>query len=109
MESKRVSNSNKSLVIISRGRWLFLGSLLLGITCGLLFYLAQDRLYKSAAILIDKRQVPPDQTTSSKQEGLGVVVSAVAPLVVSRSNLESIINEEGLYADLSEDFSLAVH
>ena len=91
---------NNFLDSMSRGRWLILGGILLGATCGLLLYLTQDKVYKSEALLSYQQQGGLSQPVLNEQVAMDDVVSAVIPEVMSRDNLEKLIKDQGIQADL---------
>ena len=106
MESQLVLRLYNYLDFIPLRMWLIVGSPLFGITCGLIFYLSQDKVYKSEAILTYQHLVTPSQASPDNQNDLGEMVKTVTPRVVSRSSLINIVREENLYPDLLEDLSI---
>jgi polysaccharide chain length determinant protein (PEP-CTERM system associated) len=103
MESEQRLQLKRYLDTLSRRKWMIIAGFLLGISCGLIFYLKQEKVYKSEALLSYQQQkINPSQMSPDEQAGIRDVVSTLSQLVLSRTSLEKIIKEENLYKDLRE-------
>ncbi|NTV51227.1 MAG: hypothetical protein HGA69_00115 [Desulfobulbaceae bacterium] len=88
----------KVIDLVGRRRALIISCILLGITVGLGVYLKQPKQYSSTALLsYEKQKVNPSQMSPDVKEELNDIVSTLTQLVISRTSLEKIINDEGLY------------
>ena len=97
-ESPQVSQLKRYLDTISQRKWLILCGFMIGITCGLIFYLKQDNVYKSEVLLSSQQQqINPSRTFPDEQVGIRELVSTLAEIVVSKPSLEKLIKEEDLY------------
>ncbi len=107
MQSQSGLQQKRYLETITRRKWLILGCLLLGITCGLIFYLKQTNVYRCETLLsyqqpkISTSQMSPDEQANTRD-----IISTLTQIVVSRSSLEKMINEENLYADLRAELPM---
>ncbi|MFC1831134.1 GumC family protein [Thermodesulfobacteriota bacterium] len=98
MESQQVLQLKGYLNTISRRKWLILSGVLLGLTCGLFFYLKQDKVYEGKALLIYQPQEQnSSQMPSDEQAEIQNVVNSLTQIIVSQSSLEKIIIQEDLY------------
>lgn len=100
MESnvEQIQQLQSILQIVFRRRVLLLSCLLFALTAGLILYLLQDKYYQTSALIVYQQQkVNPAKMSPDEQGRLKDVVSTLAPLVTSRTNLEDIINSEKLF------------
>lgn len=99
MQSEQRRLIKHNLDILLRRKRIILFFLLLGIICGLGQYLRLPKIYKCSALIKYQRQSinptvmsPDDIRTRTKD-----VVDTVSQQIMSRSSLESLIKEFGLY------------
>ncbi len=84
--------------IIFRYRWLIICSLTVSLTMGLIRALTAERIYQaSTMILIQPQEVPADYVRSVVSAGIEERISTISQQIMSRTNLEKIINQFGLY------------
>lgn len=103
MESQRFTNIRQYLDIVARRKKLILSCILLGISCGLIFYLTQEKIYQGQALLSYQQQkVSPSQMSPDEEAGIRDIVSTLSQIVTSRSSLEEIIINEELYPEVRE-------
>ena len=107
MESWHFSHIRHYWEIVSRRKGLILSSILLSITCGLIFFSIQEKVYKGEARLSYQQQkINPYQMSPDEQTEKADIVSRLTQIVTSRSNLEKIILEEDLYANLRKNLKV---
>ncbi len=107
MQSQSGLQQKRYLETITRRKWLILGCLLLGITCGLIFYLKHDNVYRCETLLsYQQPKISTSQMSSDEQATTRDIISTLTQIVVSRSSLEKMINEENLYADLRAELPM---
>ncbi|PIE00979.1 MAG: hypothetical protein CSA81_13180 [Acidobacteria bacterium] len=109
MESnvEQVQQIQKILQIILRRRVILLFFLLSALTICIGFYLTQDKIYKASALIIYQQQkVNPAKMSPEERGKLANVVSTLSPLIMSRTNLESIIESQKLFIKERESKSM---
>ena len=86
--------------IIVRRRWLILIPLCLTLTLGLVATLTADKTYKaSTLILVQQQSVPTEYVRSVVTSSINQRINTISQQILSRSNLEKIIDQFGLYED----------
>lgn len=89
--------------LVFRNKALIITCLLLAISAGLAYYLIQPKTYQGTALLSYQQQrINPAQMSPDEQENIRDIVSTLTDIVTSRTNLEKIITNEGLYPDLQK-------
>ncbi len=100
MESnvEQVQQVQKILQVILRRRILLLFFLLSALTVCLGYYLIQDKTYTASALIVYQQQkVNPAKMSPEERGKLANVISTLSPLIMSRTNLESIIESQKLF------------
>jgi polysaccharide chain length determinant protein (PEP-CTERM system associated) len=88
------------LEIIIRRRWLILIPLCLFLTLGLVYTLTAPKTYQaSTTILIQPQKVPTDYVQSIVTTDIGQRIDSISQQILSRTNLEKIIKQYGLFQD----------
>nr|WP_319491270.1 GNVR domain-containing protein [uncultured Desulfobacter sp.] len=83
-----------------RGRWLLIVPLCISLTLGLGMTLTAKKSYQaSTSILVQPQRVPTNYIRSVVSSTIGERISTISQQVLSRSNLEQIIDQFGLYED----------
>lgn len=86
--------------IIVRQRWLILIFVSISITMGLIKTLKSTRIYEATTmILVQPQKVPQSFVRSVVSTGIESRISTISQQIMSRSNLEKIINQFGLFSD----------
>lgn len=108
MNTDQRQRIKKNLDILLRRKRIIIACLLLGAAIGIGHYLTKPKIYKSTALINYQRQSvnpsamsPDDVRTSTKD-----VVETIKQQIMSRSSLESIIKEFGLYAELQQSLPM---
>jgi polysaccharide biosynthesis transport protein len=98
MDSQQRQQIKKYIDLII-GRWrLILTCLLIFTAAGFVNYLRTTKVYQSTALLSYERQrINPSRMAPEEEQRLRDTVSTLSQLVMSRSNLEGIINQFSLY------------
>ena len=79
-------------------RWLIIISLSVSLTLGLARTILMDRTYESSTlILVQPQEVPSDYVQSVVSSGIESRLNTISQQIMSRSNLEKIIDKFGLY------------
>ncbi len=102
MESnvEQVQQIQKILQIILRRRVILLLFLLSALTICVGYYLTQDKIYTASALIIYQQQrVNPAKMSPEERGKLSNVVSTLSPLIMSRTNLENIIESQKLFPE----------
>lgn len=88
------------LEIIIRRRWFIVIPLCLFLTMGLLYTLTAPKTYQaSTTILIQPQKVPTDYVQSIVTTDIGQRIDSISQQILSRTNLEKIIKQYGLFQD----------
>jgi polysaccharide chain length determinant protein (PEP-CTERM system associated) len=88
------------LDIIVRRRWLIVIPLCLTLTLGLVLTLVVPKTYQaSTLILVQQQSVPTEYVRSVVTSSINQRINTISQQILSRSNLEKIIDQFGLYAD----------
>ena len=83
-----------------RGRWFLIIPLCISLTLGLGMTLTANKTYEaSTLILVQPQRVPTNYIRSVVSSSIGERISTISQQVLSRSNLEQIIDQFGLYED----------
>jgi len=91
---------DSTLKMLLRRRWLIVGPLFLGALGGLLYSRSQPSLYRSDAIVqVVPQRIPDTYVQSTVTERVEDRLSSLAQQVLSRTQLEAVIVEFGLYPD----------
>ncbi len=89
--------------IVLRYKWLIILFLAVSLSIGLVRTLIADRTYEaSTLILVQPQKVPRNYIRSVVSTDIEARISTISQQIMSRSNLEKIIDQFGLYQD-SED------
>jgi len=92
--------------IVVRYRWLILIPLCISLSLGFAYTLIAPRTYEATtSILIQPQRVPTEYVQSIVSENLNRRLDTIARQILSRTNLEKIIEQFGLYKD-AEDMYL---
>ncbi len=86
--------------ILVRRRWIIILPLCLTLTLGLFFVMTTPRTYEaSTMILVEPQRVPSDYIRSIVTSSINQRISTISQQILSRSNLEKIIEQFGLFSD----------
>ncbi|WDP90785.1 MAG: protein GumC [Desulfobacter sp.] len=86
--------------IVIRGRWILIIPLCISLTLGLAFTLTADKTYQaSTLILVQPQRVPTNYVQSVVSSSINERISTISQQILSRSNLEQIIDQFGLFED----------
>ena len=86
--------------IILRGKWIILIPLCVSLTIGLYITLTATRSYQaSTLILVQSQRVPTRYINSVVTSTISQRISTISQQILSRSNLEKIIGQFGLFAN----------
>lgn len=86
--------------IIIRRRWLILIPVFISLTVGLLITLTASKTYQaSTLILVQPQRIPDNYVRSVVTSTINQRISTISQQILSRSNLEKIIDQFGLYED----------
>jgi len=89
---------DSALKLLLRRRWLFIGPLFLGVVGGLLYSRSQSSLYRSDAVVqVVPQRIPENYVQSTVTARVEDRLSSIAQQVLSRTQLEAVINEFDLY------------
>ena len=84
--------------ILLRGKWIIIIPLCISLTIGLYRTLTAAKTYEaSSLILVQAQRVPTNYIRSVVTSTIGQRVSTISQQILSRSNLEKIIDQFGLY------------
>lgn len=84
--------------ILLRGKWIILIPLCLSLTIGLYLTLTANRTYQaSTSILVQAQRVPTNYVQSVVTSTISQRINTISQQIMSRSNLEKIIDQFGLY------------
>lgn len=98
---------NQVVDVILRRKTIIISCLLLGLTLGLAVYLTQPKIYQGTALLSYQQQkINPARMSPDEQTKIRDIVSTLSEIVTSRTNLEKVITNEGLYPELLEDLPM---
>jgi succinoglycan biosynthesis transport protein ExoP len=98
----------KYLDILLRRKRILIACMLFGTAIGIGHYLTKPKIYKSTALIKYERQsvnpsaMSPDDIRTNTRD----VVETISQQIMSRSSLEGIIKELGLYADLQKSIPM---
>jgi len=82
---------------------LILFFLLAAICAGYVIYLEQPKIYQSSASLMYQQQrINPSKMSPDDERQMGDMVNSISQQVMSRSSLEQVIREHGLYPAMME-------
>jgi len=88
------------LEIVIRRRWIIILPLCIFLTLGLLYSLTAPKTYEAhTTILIQPQKVPSGYVQSIVSTDIRRRIDTISELILSRTNLEKIINEFGLFQD----------
>lgn len=88
------------LEIIVRRRWLIVIPVCISLTFGLALTLTANKTYQaSTLILVQQQSVPTDYVKSVVTSSINQRINTISQQILSRSNLEKIIDQFGLYED----------
>ena len=89
--------------IIVRRRWFIIVPLCISLTIGLLLVLTAQKTYQaSTLILVQQQSVPTAYVRSVVTSSINQRINTISQQILSRSNLEKIIEQFNLYADRSD-------
>ena len=84
--------------ILIRGKWILIIPLCISLTLGLAFTLTADKTYQaSTLILVQPPRVPTSYVQSVVSSTITERISTISQQILSRSNLEKIMDQFGLY------------
>ena len=100
LQSQKPVKPEEILEIIVRRRWLIILPVCLFLTLGLGLILVTPRSYQaSTLILVQQQSVPTEYVRSVVTSSINQRISTISQQILSRSNLEKIIDQFDLYAD----------
>lgn len=86
--------------ILLRGKWIIIIPLCISLTIGLYKTLTAVKTYESSSlILVQAQRVPTNYIQSVVTSTISQRISTISQQILSRSNLEKIIDQFGLYED----------
>ena len=86
--------------VLIRGRWFLIVPLCISLTLGLGMTLIANKTYQaSTMILVQAQRVPTNYIKSVVSSSISERISTISQQILSRSNLEQIIEQFGLYED----------
>jgi polysaccharide chain length determinant protein (PEP-CTERM system associated) len=89
--------------VLIRGRWFLIVPLCISLTLGLGMTLTANKTYEAGTmILVQPQRVPTSYIRSVVSSSIGERISTISQQVLSRSNLEQIIDQFGLYEDSTD-------
>lgn len=109
MEPKtdQLQQLRKILDIALRRKTLILSFILLATTAGLAYYLQQPKIYQSSALLSFQQQKVQSTTMAPDMKGrIHDVISTISQIVLSRTSLEKIIENQNLYFEQRQRVSM---
>jgi len=93
-------NVGQILEIIIRRRWYLIISFCLSMVTGIVLAVFLPKSYKaSTLILIEAQRVSTDYVQSIVSDDVGSRINTISEQILSRTNLEKIINQLNLYSD----------
>jgi polysaccharide chain length determinant protein (PEP-CTERM system associated) len=99
-QSQMPIKPDQILEIIIRRRWFILIPFCITITIGLFYTLTARKTYEaSTLILVQPQRVPTNYVKSVVTSTINERISTISQQILSRSNLEKIIDQFGLFAD----------
>ncbi|MFO7838318.1 MAG: Wzz/FepE/Etk N-terminal domain-containing protein [Desulfosalsimonadaceae bacterium] len=100
MELQQLDLIKKYLNLLAAGHKWIVGCILLAISAGLAFYINTPEVYQSSASIVYQRQhVNPSKFSPDQEIGVSEMLNTVSQQVMSRSNLEVMIEEFDLYPE----------
>ena len=86
-----------------RGKWIIIIPLCVALTLGLFITLTSDKTYESSTlILIQPQRIPSEYIKSIVSADINQRISTISQQILSRSNLEKIIDQFGLFEDTTD-------
>ena len=86
--------------IVIRRRWFIIVPFCIFLTLGFLYTLTSNQIYEaSTTILVQPQRVPSDYVQSIVTTDIAQRISTISQQILSRTNLELIIKEFGLFQD----------
>ncbi|MDA8134490.1 MAG: Wzz/FepE/Etk N-terminal domain-containing protein [Desulfobacteraceae bacterium] len=99
-QSQMPIKPDQILEIIIRRRWFILIPFCITMTLGLFYTLTAGKTYEaSTLILVQPQRVPTNYVRSVVTSTINERISTISQQILSRSNLEKIIEQFGLFAD----------
>jgi len=99
-EKTETINIEKLLEIVIRRRWYLIISFCVAMSAGIFLAVFLPRSYEaSTLILIEAQRVPTDFVQPIVSIDVGTRINTISEQILSRTNLEKIINQLGLYTD----------
>jgi polysaccharide chain length determinant protein (PEP-CTERM system associated) len=99
-QSQMPIKPDQILEIIIRRRWFILIPFCISMTLGLFYTLTAGKTYEaSTLILVQPQRVPTNYVRSVVTSTINERISTISQQILSRSNLEKIIDQFGLFAD----------
>jgi succinoglycan biosynthesis transport protein ExoP len=93
--------------ILLRRKALILSCILSATILGLVFYLKQPKIYRSTALLnYQQQRVHPAKMSPDEEAKIKDIVSTLSEIVTSRTSLEKLIKQEGLYKNEREQLPI---
>ncbi len=87
--------------MLHRRRWWVVLTLLSGLAAAVAVAYALPDVYRSSAtILIERQQIPDELVRSTVTSELGVRLQTISQEILSRSRLESLVEQFGLYPEM---------
>ena len=88
--------------ILLRGKWIIIIPLCISLTVGLATTLTADKTYQaSTMILVQPQRVPTNYVQSVVSSTISQRISTISQQILSRSNIEKIIDQFGLFENKS--------
>lgn len=101
MDKKTQSISPEQILeIVLKRRWLIIIPFILSISAGIYLALTLPKIYQSQTlILVEPQRVPSDFVRSVVTSDINERISTISQQIMSRTNLEKIIEEFNLFSD----------
>jgi polysaccharide chain length determinant protein (PEP-CTERM system associated) len=92
------------LEIISRRRWFLIVALALALAVGCYLAVTMPKIYfAKTVILVEPQRVPQNYVKSIVSDDINSRIRSITQQILSRSNLESIINQFNMFSDPAHD------
>lgn len=107
METQQIQSIKQLVDVAGRRKAIIISCLLISLAIGLGAYLKQPKAYMSTCLLSYQQQnINPSQMSPELNTQLRDVVSTLTQIISSRTSLEEVINNEGLYKELRKNLPM---
>lgn len=107
METAQTQQIKRFIDIALRRKALILVCILIGLAGGLAYYLSEPKIYQSTTLLsYQKQKINPGRMSPDLEGRIRDIVSTLTQIVTSRTSLEQIIIDVGLYEELRSNLPM---